>query len=413
MVHLLVNSLKAPARPAQWAFSALPEAWAAFAALAALSILACPLATIDAASVEYELRAGSVINDGCKDCDRIPIERPLRGSFSLAPRPVLPGAESYDLLDLDAASDDGVYVVKGSGVFSILVTATPTQQLTLDVGINGVDGIALSSGPVDLIAPFPAIDIQVTEPGDRDPAHLYTIRIVAAPKVPKVLYQLQEGSTFTDDCLPCAKPTIPVPIVGTFLLGEIAGGASPFFAYVVDDVDFQSDREGVDYKIVGGGIYKQGGEVALVQEMRLELTVNDSPGNILASKDPQVPVKFPAIEIDLLHENPATEFHVYSLHIVAKPAETAPRFRRADENADGAVDISDAVSTLNWLFLGGASPTCLEAADSNGDGTHDLSDAVYTLLFLFQGGGPPPAPGPVDCGSVPEPSAGCESYPAC
>lgn len=57
--------------------------------------------------------------------------------------------------------------------------------------------------------------------------------------------------------------------------------------------------------------------------------------------------------------------------------------RRGDCNDDGRVDISDAICTLNWLFLGGAAPGCVAAVNANGDESTDLSDAVYVLNCLF------------------------------
>jgi hypothetical protein len=87
-------------------------------------------------------------------------------------------------------------------------------------------------------------------------------------------------------------------------------------------------------------------------------------------------------------------------------------FRRGDSNADGNLDLSDAVRVLGYLFLGEATPTCLDACDSNDDGNLDLSDPVYALGFLFLGGAAPPDPGPVDCGPDPtdDDELGCEAY---
>ena len=76
-------------------------------------------------------------------------------------------------------------------------------------------------------------------------------------------------------------------------------------------------------------------------------------------------------------------------------------FKRADSNADGNVDLSDASYTLNFLFLGGPGPVCFDSADSNDDGGVDLSDGVFGLNFLFLGGPPPPAPGHTVCGDDP------------
>lgn len=75
-----------------------------------------------------------------------------------------------------------------------------------------------------------------------------------------------------------------------------------------------------------------------------------------------------------------------------------PAFRRGDTNIDGTVDLSDAVTTLLYLFSAGGNPPCLDAADADDSGTIELTDAVYTLSYLFLGKSEPPAPGPVECG---------------
>jgi hypothetical protein len=91
-----------------------------------------------------------------------------------------------------------------------------------------------------------------------------------------------------------------------------------------------------------------------------------------------------------------------------------PVFRRADANGSGEVDISDAVNTFGFLFLGDKPPLCLSAADSNGDGAIDISDGVNTLSYLFTGGSSIPTPGPLSCGAAPDSSRiGCASYSAC
>ena len=70
-------------------------------------------------------------------------------------------------------------------------------------------------------------------------------------------------------------------------------------------------------------------------------------------------------------------------------------FLRGDSNADRSIDLSDAVFTLGYLFLGGDAPSCLDAADSNDDGIVDVSDPIATLGFLFlEDGVEPPAPYP-------------------
>jgi hypothetical protein len=91
------------------------------------------------------------------------------------------------------------------------------------------------------------------------------------------------------------------------------------------------------------------------------------------------------------------------------------RFRRADSNVDGRVDISDGIFTLNWQFAGTLAPPCLLSADANRDFGVDISDVIFTLTYQFNGGMPPPAPLNV-CGTDNEAElAGldCGSYPPC
>jgi hypothetical protein len=88
----------------------------------------------------------------------------------------------------------------------------------------------------------------------------------------------------------------------------------------------------------------------------------------------------------------------------------ASGFTRGDANRDGGIDISDAVTILNALFLGLAPLRCPDAADTNDDGRNDVSDAVYLLNFRFLGGPQPPPPYP-ERGPDPSPD-GLECVPA-
>jgi len=91
----------------------------------------------------------------------------------------------------------------------------------------------------------------------------------------------------------------------------------------------------------------------------------------------------------------------------------AAQFRRGDATGDGRLDISDPIRLLGDLFLGETALLCLDAADVDDSGTLDITDAVYSLSFQFLGGEPPPGPFP-GCG-IEEPIDGldCQSYPGC
>ena len=66
-------------------------------------------------------------------------------------------------------------------------------------------------------------------------------------------------------------------------------------------------------------------------------------------------------------------------------------FVRGDSTRDGVLDVSDPIVILNFLFLGGASPDCVDAIDVDDNGYVNISDSIWTLNFLFLGG-PSPAP---------------------
>jgi hypothetical protein len=66
-----------------------------------------------------------------------------------------------------------------------------------------------------------------------------------------------------------------------------------------------------------------------------------------------------------------------------------PLYIPGDANNDGAVDISDAVYLIAYIFTGGAAPSPLKAGDANCDSAVDISDAVYLIAYIFTGGAAP------------------------
>ncbi len=67
------------------------------------------------------------------------------------------------------------------------------------------------------------------------------------------------------------------------------------------------------------------------------------------------------------------------------------RFVRGDANDDGRRDISDAITTLRFLFAGRATD-CADALDANDDGALNVADPVYLLTYLFAHGAELPPP---------------------
>lgn len=96
-----------------------------------------------------------------------------------------------------------------------------------------------------------------------------------------------------------------------------------------------------------------------------------------------------------------------------RPKPLPAEFRRGDANADGQFDLSDAVYTLEYLFVGGPVPSCMKTADADDDGRLLIGDAIYFLGYLFQSRPAPPEPF-TGCGN--DPSAddlSCHAYGPC
>ena len=125
-------------------------------------------------------------------------------------------------------------------------------------------------------------------------------------------------------------------------------------------------------------------------------------------------------ELVAVPQEAAVRYLDESFEVLAEPAvltynkeeATEPRFLRGDAFEDGTVDISDAVRILDFLFRGGAPPSCEKAADADDDGRLAISDPVAILLHLFR---ERTLPTPADtCETDPTVDAlTCESFSGC
>jgi hypothetical protein len=166
------------------------------------------------------------------------------------------------------------------------------------------------------------------------------------------------------------------------------------------------------------------GPVAGVPLLRVVFDIRiDAPtGGPICTMDPAEPTDYPILAAGLFNEFtsmgmsrlPALTEPV-KMTILLEPDEIVV-FSRGDSNDDGAFDLSDASYTLNWLFVGGPAPGCMNAADSNDDGTIDLSDPTHTLGYLFSGSVTEiPLPGFPECDIDPadEDELDCNTYESC
>ena len=66
---------------------------------------------------------------------------------------------------------------------------------------------------------------------------------------------------------------------------------------------------------------------------------------------------------------------------------------RGDIDASGILNVSDVTRLVEYLFKGGAPPSCTEEADVDASGVVTVSDVTYLVDFLFRGGqAPQPCP---------------------
>jgi hypothetical protein len=119
-----------------------------------------------------------------------------------------------------------------------------------------------------------------------------------------VLYWLDKASSFEEGCIPpCECPDmLPVPVTGTFLLTST--GYDPLYSYyAVTNVLWRVSMNGADMLVSGSGTYKVGGEVALLQELALDLQLGSTNVERFDSGLVPVAAPLPAIKVTISTTN--------------------------------------------------------------------------------------------------------------
>ena len=94
-------------------------------------------------------------------------------------------------------------------------------------------------------------------------------------------YALLDGSQLVDDCPICDRIPIVRPLRGTFQLRLLQQGPL-FFNYALENLSLTAgDTNGANYKVVGSGTYRIGGEVGLQQFIFLEVSIDNGVTNTL------------------------------------------------------------------------------------------------------------------------------------
>jgi hypothetical protein len=142
------------------------------------------------------------------------------------------------------------------------------------------------------------------------------------PFRPTLLYTLEKGSQLVDDCPVCDRIPTVAPMTGAFQLQWL--GTDPVFArYAWTNISFHAQSpSGFHYEVSGGGNYRIGGEVAVVQDLFLSLQIDDGLTNqlcLLTNPVQAVTNTWPEIQVSVDQTN-GTAFRVYHLQVLAVPA---------------------------------------------------------------------------------------------
>jgi len=134
-------------------------------------------------------------------------------------------------------------------------------------------------------------------------------------------YALVDGSQLVDDCPICDHVPIIRPLRGTFQL-RLVQQDPLFFTYALEDVSFTAgDTNGPNYKVVGHGTYRVGGEVALQQYLFLEVSIDNGFTNklcLFTNAVSSVSRLWPMIQVGVDQTN-GTMTQQFHLDIAAAP----------------------------------------------------------------------------------------------
>ena len=132
-------------------------------------------------------------------------------------------------------------------------------------------------------------------------------------------YSLLSESQFTRGCFgPCLCPVmLAQELRGSFILIEDPVPASPFRDFDVSGVRWWVTLAGASVPITGSGHYRVGGEVAVTQQLQLDLRVGDAPIQHFDSGVVAGGGEFPAIDVRI-SVNGAFCFDTV-IDVVAKP----------------------------------------------------------------------------------------------
>jgi hypothetical protein len=202
--------------------------------------------------------------------------------------------------------------------------------------------------------------------------------IVGAAHAQTDLYRLNQGSFYEYGCHGgCACPIVfNLPMTGTFRLTRLT--PDPLFEhFAVTDIRWSTTAR----DLAGDGTYRQGGEVALQQEMVLDLEIAGTARHV-DSGLVGVQALWPTIVITVSNEAQSPICYDTVIHIDASPL---PTDCTADFNNDGDIGTDEDIEAFFACLAGNCCGTCGDS-DFNGDGDYGTDADIESFFRVLAGG---------------------------
>jgi hypothetical protein len=121
-------------------------------------------------------------------------------------------------------------------------------------------------------------------------------------------------------------------------------------------------------------------------DMPYGLTFNDGPAGTITGTPNWMATYFFTVAVADASAPTKVDTLACTMVITTSPP---PPYICGDADATGAVDISDPVFLISYIFSGGPAPSPVARGNVNCDAGIDISDVVYLIAYIFSGG---PAP---------------------
>jgi len=264
--------------------------------------------TPDTASRIYKLAKSSTFQKGCFPPCLCPVVQngTEQGTFVLTADGFDGLFDKYVITEVNwnVTTPNGDLRVTGSGTYRVGGEFAVQQQLSLDLKVGDDSVQHFDSGLVAGGGDFPRIVITISIHGQVCFDTVFSLDASPVPPSDIHAYRLLNESTFQQGCTgPCACASgAPQRLRGTFSLVEL--DRDPLFTrYAVARANWRAGGDNgtgsSGLPVTGSGFYRIGGEVAIEQQMSLELKVGSQfPANFDSGLVPGGGA-FPRIDIDV------------------------------------------------------------------------------------------------------------------